>query len=228
MTQSDSLVPLSGSQRVTLEMAVKRYEEALTVEAARYLLARGVTKETAGINRLGVVDDPEPSHWNYQGMLSIPYLGPDDKPVAIRFRCMKDHNHREHGHGKYNSLTGAPNRLYNVRQIVAQAAGEDGIIHLTEGEFDAMILTQCGFPAVAAPGAKSWLPRHTAMLAGFEQVYIWGDPDEAGAQFVQEVERALRGSAQPIRLTSGDVNETFLEGGTDALHAAFERSLKGQ
>ena len=223
---NDLLLPLTGSQKVAMRMAVQRYQEALTVEHARYILERGIAEETASSFRLGAVDDPDPAHYNYTGMLAIPYLGPDDEPVAIRFRCIKNHEHRDHFHGKYNSVSGSANRLFNVREIVAQANAGSPSIHLTEGEFDAMILNQCGMPAVAAPGANTWLPRHSVMLAGFNQVYIWGDPDKAGAEFVQKVERELKGAGVPIKLRGGDVNETFLAGGEDALRDAFESSTR--
>lgn len=176
--------------------------------------------------RLGVVEDPEPAHWNYQGMIAIPYFASDGHPVAIRFRCIQNHDHRAHHHGKYNSVTGSDNRLYNVPAIARQAGRGKGFIHLTEGEFDAMILNQAGFPAIAAPGATTWVPRHSVMLEGFDQVYVWGDPDKAGAEMVQKVEKELRGSAVPIRLTEGDVNETYLAGGVEALQDAFEASVR--
>lgn len=225
-TQSDSLLPLSGSQKVALKMAAKRYEEALTVEAARYLLARGIEKETAATFRLGVVDDPDPAHFNYRGMLSIPYLGHDNEPVAIRFRCMKNHDHRANYHGKYNSVAGGANRLFNVGEIIRQAESGSSSIHLTEGEIDAMTLNQAGFPAIAAPGAATWEQRHSVMLAGFDKVYIWGDPDSAGAEFVQKVEAGLRGSGVPIRLTEGDVNDVYVQGGREAIREAFDRSVR--
>ena len=56
------------------------------------------------------------------------------------------------------------------------------------------------------------------MLAGFSRVWVWGDPDDAGAEFTARVCRALR-SAKGVRLRHGDVTDTYLAGGTDALLA---------
>jgi 5S rRNA maturation endonuclease (ribonuclease M5) len=56
------------------------------------------------------------------------------------------------------------------------------------------------------------------MLAGFSRVWVWGDPDDAGAEFVQKVTRSLR-NAKGVRLRDGDVSDTYQAGGADALTA---------
>lgn len=214
--EQSSLQPLTISRMEQLEGAVSRYEGAITARAVEYLTARGIERETALSSRLGVVDEPEPEHQRYRGMLSIPYLDRNGSPLAVRFRCLEDHDHRAFYHGKYNSTAGDPARMYGIRSIFTA----EKVIHLTEGEFDAMILNQSGFPAVGAPGARSWKPRHTRMLAGFSRVYIWADPDEAGAEFAQTVMQRVR-AATTVRLTEGDVTDTYLLGGTEALQAAL-------
>jgi len=59
------------------------------------------------------------------------------------------------------------------------------------------------------------------MLAGFSRIYVWGDPDDAGAAFMQRVCKALR-QAKAVNLRDGDVTETYLAGGADALLALIE------
>jgi DNA primase len=132
----------------------------------------------------------------------------------MRFRCIEAHEHREHGHGKYMSIAGEPARVYNVRAI--HQAGDD--IHVCEGEFDAQVLTVVGLPAVAIPGANGWRNHHRRMLAGFSRVWVWGDPDDAGAAFTTKVCRSLR-TGKGVRLRAGDVTDTYLAGGAQALHA---------
>ncbi|MFE2104287.1 toprim domain-containing protein [Kitasatospora sp. NPDC059463] len=151
-------------------------------------------------------------------MLAIPYLDRDGQPLTIRFRCLEEHPHRDHGHGKYNTLAGDPPRIYGVDSI--HTAGDE--IHLAEGEFDRIILRKAGWPAVAAPGAEMFFGRHRRMLAGFSRVWIWGDPDDAGANFTSKVCRALR-SAKGLRLHVGDVSETYKAGGFQALHDIYEK-----
>lgn len=205
--------PLSDSQRETLEEAVSSYEAALTADVARLLLARGIDRETARTFRLGVVGtDAFPGHERFKGWLAIPYLGVNDMPKSLRFRCPQEHDHREHGHGKYMSMTDEPARVFNVRAIRTA----DDTIHVAEGEFDAMVLNRLGLPAVAIPGASAWKGKHRRLLAGFNRVWVWGDPDDAGAEFTQRVCRALP-KARGVRLRGGDVTDTFKAGGAEAL-----------
>ncbi|XVS66056.1 toprim domain-containing protein [Actinosynnema sp. CA-299493] len=103
-------------------------------------------------------------------------------------------------------------RMFNVRAV--HGAGDE--IHVCEGELDAVILSMLGLHAVAIPGAKLWFGRHRRMLAGFSRVWVWGDPDDAGAEFVAKVTRSLR-SAKGVRLRTGDVTETYLAGGREAI-----------
>lgn len=218
MTEHEPLLPLSASQREALEEAVSRYAEAVMEdqEVAAYLQGRGIEWETASTFRLGVVDDPYPGHERYVGMLAIPYLGTGDRPLTVRFRCLKAHDHRENYHGKYNTMKDDPSRIFNVRAVI-QAGAE---ISVTEGEMDAMILNQIGIPAVAIPGADAWKTHYRRVLAGFSQVYVWGDPDQAGGEFISRLTRAMP-QARAVLLDKhiGDINETYLAQGADALYA---------
>ncbi|MEU5433800.1 topoisomerase [Streptomyces sp. NPDC020719] len=196
-----------------MEEATSTYQAALTADAARYLLDRGIGREEAVTHRLGVVgDDAFPGHEKYRGMLAIPYLGRDGSPLTIRFRCLEEHDHRSLGHGKYATIKDDLPRMYGVDSV--HAAGSE--LDVTEGEFDRMILRKIGFHAVAIPGAALWLPRHRRMLAGFNTVRVWGDPDDAGAEFTNKICRSLR-SAKAVRLRVGDVTETYMQGGAKAL-----------
>ncbi|MFG1602827.1 toprim domain-containing protein [Actinoplanes sp. NPDC049265] len=198
-----------------MEEATATYQAAVTADAARYLLARGIDQHTAATFRLGVVADPLPGHERFRGYLAIPYLDRDDHPLSIRFRCLNDgHVHREHGHGKYMSLAGEPARVYNVSAVHRA----DDEIHIAEGEFDAQVLTIVGLPAIAIPGASGWKAHHRRMLAGFSRAWVWGDADDAGADFTTRVCRSLR-TAKGVRLRRGDVTDTYLRDGANALHA---------
>ncbi|MEU8621443.1 toprim domain-containing protein [Streptomyces sp. NPDC048623] len=145
-------------------------------------------------------------------MLAIPYLDKGGKPLTIRFRCLQEHNHRDFFHGKYNTIKDDIPRMYGIDAI--HQAGDT--IDITEGELDRAILRKLGLFAVAAPGANMWQGRHRRMLAGFSKVRVWGDPDEAGAEFSSKICRQLR-TAQAMRLRVGDVTETYLAGGAEAV-----------
>ncbi|AGM12062.1 DNA primase [Streptomyces phage Godpower] len=210
--EHEPLVPLSTSQKEALEEATRAYEGAVTADAARYLLARGLDRTAAVTNRVGVVADPFPGHERFRGFLAIPYLSKDGYPLSMRFRCIQEHNHRDFGHGKYMGMKDEPPRMFNVGAI--HQAGDE--IAVAEGEFDAMVLNMIGMPAVAIPGATGWRNHYRRMLAGFNRVWVFGDPDDAGAEFTAKVCRSLR-SAKGVRLRHGDVTDTYLKGGADAI-----------
>jgi len=110
-------------------------------------------------------------------------------------------------------LPGQQTRLFNAR-AVAQAGDT---ICITEGEFDAMILEQCGFNAVGVTGANAWKGKkhYPRLFQGFSKIYIFGDGDTAGRQFAKDVFDTVNGGVM-VRLLDGlDVNDAFLEGGAD-------------
>jgi DNA primase len=214
LSERERLQPLSDSQREALEEATASYQAALTRDAARYLHGRKITVDVASTFRLGVVLDPFPGHGKFYGFLSIPYIGHDGRILTLRFRCLQDHNCREYGHGKYMSMADDPARMFNVR-AVTQADTE---IHVTEGEFDAITLNAIGLPAVAIPGAQGWQRRHKHVLEGFQRIYVWGDPDDAGAKFTNSITRALP-RAKGIRMPGDDVNGIYKQGGAEAIRA---------
>ncbi|WP_328743458.1 topoisomerase [Streptomyces caniferus] len=198
-----------------MEEATAAYQAALTPGVARYLLDRGIGREEATTYRLGVVADahPFPGHEKYRRWLAIPYLDRNGGPLAIRFRCLEEHDHRAFGHGKYATVKDEPPRMYGVGSI--HRAGDT--IEVAEGELDRIILEKAGLHAVAIPGASIWQGRHRRMLAGFNRVRVWGDPDDAGAEFTTRICRALR-QAKGMRLRNGDVTDTYKQGGMAALH----------
>lgn len=218
MPEPEPLRPLSASQREALEEATASYQAAVTADAARYLLARGIDRQTATTHRIGVAADPHPGHERFRDFLTIPYLDRDGRPLTIRFRCITEHDHRAHGHGKYMSMAGEPARVYNIATI----HHADDVIHITEGEFDALILTLVGLPAVAIPGANGWRNHHRRMLAGFTRIWVWGDPDDAGAEFTTKICRTMP-TAKGVRLRHGDVTDTYLTNGPQALHALIRQ-----
>lgn len=212
MEERESLLPLSDSQMEELEEAVSLYQSQLTVDAARFLHNRGIDRELASTFRLGVVGDPMPGHARFQNWLAIPYLDREGRPLTVRFRCLLEHSHREYYHGKYMSLEDDPPRTFNVKAVF----NAEDTLHITEGEFDAMILEKIGLSAVAVPGASLWKSRHRRMMAGFQRIFVWGDPDEAGAEFSRKITKQLV-RAKTVRLRDGDVTDTYRAGGAEAL-----------
>lgn len=217
--EREPMRPVSGRQQEILEEAVSRYEwDLVGSEAAEYLESRGLTAETVAGARLGVVRDPAAGHSKYEGMLCIPYLDQHGKPLTIRFRCLRDHDCRQHKHGKYMTLPGDQSRLYNVRALKGVKPGVAVGVSIAEGEADSLILNQCGYPAVALAGANSWRYHYGQVLEGFGRVLVWGDGDDAGAEMAAGIRRALPATAEVVAVPKGeDVNSLFLKYGKDGI-----------
>lgn len=208
--------PLSSDRASFLAMAAETYAANLDL-AKEYLRARGLLRGIAERFLLGVVTDPMPGHEMYQGRLTLPYVLNDGTVVSIRYRCKEIHDCKELGHPKYLTEPGDDARLYNTPALFA--AGQS--IHVTEGELDAVTLEHTGWPAVGFPGVQSVKPHHLRLLAGFSQIYVWGDGDEAGQDFVTRIRRTHR-RAVGARLPAGeDVTSLYVKDGADALRRAI-------
>lgn len=208
--------PLSKSTKVSLELAVSQYALAMweprQSPGVQYLLDRGISPASIESFRLGFVAEPISGHEQYRGCVSIPSLGPAGV-YGLRFRSLGDG-----GGPKYLGLSGAPTRLFNIRDI--HSAGDD--ICVTEGEFDAIILTQCGLKAIGVTGANNWKKHHPRMLAGFQRVFIFGDGDKAGTEFSKKVFETTTNGIR-ISLPQGcDVNDLYLTEGQEGILKLME------
>lgn len=180
--------------------------------ASQYLQERGIDPESSVRFRLGVVSESSTRNPEMRGRLAIPSIGMNGSIYNIRFRTLNDST------PKYLGLPGHETRLFNVRAIHTAA----DIICITEGELDAVILEQCGYPAVGVCGANSWKRHHPRMFAGFEKVYVFGDGDDAGRQFSAKVASTLL-SAVRVNMNAGqDVTDLFMENGAEGIRAVFE------
>jgi DNA primase len=224
------IVMLSESQKEFLHEAAMRYRDDLPgSRGGEYLDNRGITRSIAHHYGLGYVANPLPGHDKYRGMVSIPYLrfppnaGPDGIVVSMRFRCIMDHDHELHG--KYNSVPGDPPHLYNT-EVISGSDRQESIgdqIAVTEGEFDAIIATESGVPAVGVPGVQTWKPAWREALLGYTTVWILADGDGPGMNFANTLGSKLRNS-KIIPMPQGmDVNDAVLKYGEAYL---LERTYK--
>lgn len=173
------------------------------------------TREALNKFRLGYVDDPRPGHEMYRGFLAIPYLRRSQdhewSVVSIRFRCIRDHEHK--GHGKYMTVAGDRPRLFNTLALLVRSP----IIAITEGEIDAITAQVCGIPTVGVPGTQAWAPHFREPFLGYRDVFVFADGDEPGMQFATSVAKTLP-NAKVIPSPAGeDVNSIVINGGKAAL-----------
>ena len=163
----------------------------------KYLEDRGITRDLQDEYLLGVCDDVRP------GWLTIPYMRPSGV-LWFNYR-----NPDPNGKPKYKSH--GHRHLYNTEAL--DIADQTGVIHICEGEFDAIIATWLGFPAVAIPGAMNFINnKHWhELFRGYPTVRVLADPDEAGEAMASAVLDAIP-AARIIRLPA-DVTDTYLAHG---------------
>lgn len=204
----------SASARRLLEKATANYQTDLIL-ADSYLNGRGIGLATANEWRLGVVSSPEPGHETYTGRLCIPYqnkLG----VIGLKFRCIAGHDCKAAGCTKYLCPDGQERYLFNVADVDKAAP----VLHITEGELDAIVLAEAfGEPVVGWPGTGVWQPHWPYHCQGFERVIGWPDGDKAGKDWAAKLRKEIP-AFEAVNMPSGkDVNDLYLEAGTEALKA---------
>lgn len=203
---------LSKEQRKSLETTALQYASHLP-EALGWLEGRGVTPEQASYEGLGVVRDAPAIHEQYEGRLSIPYLT-ETGPVGLAFRCMRDHDCKELGHGKYLRPKNQEATLYGVRCF------DDATdwIAVCEGEMDSLILRQIGLPAVSIPGSTTWKEHWENVFEDLSRIYVFADGDDSGNKMWESLRDKLSMPVLKVKLPAGeDVNSTFTRYGADAI-----------
>lgn len=207
-----SLKP-SDSRRKSLQQAAKMYHQNLP-EALSYLSARGITEQAARWAGLGVVQEPAPGHEGLQGRLSIPYITPNGV-VDIKFRCMRHVDCKTEGCVKYLAIPGLTgSRLYNVRAFF----DDTPVIAITEGEFDALVLTtRCEIPAVGCAGVQRWEPHFPRCFAGYDRILVFTDGDQPGRDLGKRICNDLAQATMISMPTGQDVNSVFLAEGSEGI-----------
>jgi DNA primase len=198
---------LSDSFRSGLDMLAREYQAALSPAARSYLAGRGLDEGAIERYRIGeVTRDSE--HWQYAGMICVPYLTKRGGVVSLKFRHAHECS-QACSHPKY--ISPYPTRLYNT--LAMDRADELGYIATTEGEFNAEILDyRCGVPAVGIPGGDTWQkhPEWIALFSGYRRVTHFTDNDDAGRKLASRISHDIR-DAHTVTLESGkDVNEAYV------------------
>ena len=146
----------------------------------------GITLETLALDRCLDLEKLKVAGWQnfiYQNKpcVLLPYKDEHDKTIRNRLRLnlnKEDGERFKWGQGD----TILPYGLHNLKWI-----HEQGYCILVEGEVDAEVLLQHGFPALGIPGAATWKPEWAKYLPETIIPYIWQESDGAGEKFTQLV-----------------------------------------
>jgi DNA primase len=206
----------SASRRSTLAQAALRANQELRRNEPAYQYwtdERGLTDATIQRFCLGVVPEGDKDFAQYAGWLCLPYITAGGF-TDIRFRRPPGSDNP----AKYKGLPGSTPRLFNPLDILSARS----TIHVTEGEMDAVILSQAGLPAVGIPGASNWRKPFEYALHGFEEIVVCADGDKAGDQLAHAIASSIDW-ARIVRFDDTDVNDYYLEHGAEALRSKVQR-----
>lgn len=201
----------SSSAKSAAGSATKQYHEALLSpegeSGLHYLLERGLTRRTIEAFKLGLVLDPASGHEAMLGRIAIPYLRPSCV-LSIRFRAIDPEVKP-----KYTQPAGSATYMYGTGAL----ANPGHRLYIAEGEFDAMIASQCGIPCIGIPGAQAWKSHFRSVLDGYSELVVFVDADDqgAGADFAAKIAEDMDDhGVRALRMPEGhDVNSAFLEHG---------------
>ena len=168
----------------------------------KYLQSRGINEETYQFFKLGNVDNN----------LAIPYSDSNGRITGIKIRKLSNKG------SKYYARTGSDFNLYNKQNI---NTSYDTLI-ITEGEFDAMIIHQCGYKNVVSvpSGAESLdklFKRNKDFIGTYNSLIVLGDNDKSGSNmdeiFVKEFGYKIKLPDKKLYKDCIDLNEAFLKYG---------------
>lgn len=138
----------------------------ITTECIDYIKTRGITEDT--IKQFNLC--------TYKGKIAFPYYKYENiVGYKLRKPC------KDPGKPKMTNITGSKPSLFNMQNI--DISNPELII--CEGEFDCMIIYQCGFTNVISVGAganslKSMIEQNKNFLNNFKTLIVMSDNDEAG------------------------------------------------
>ena len=82
--------------------------------------------------------------------------------------------------------------LFNADVLLALHGG-DAPLFVVEGEIEAMLLDQLGYPAVSSTGgAGTWRPHWTQFVAHLDKIIVIYDNDDAGTAGALQVREHVR------------------------------------
>ncbi len=141
----------------------------------------------------------------YQHKIIIPFL--DNGQIIFLQGRRTDQEHPRYMHLK------RPVPLFNTDTLKDLKAGDK--VYICEGVFDAMILEQNGYKAVAILGVNNFKPEMTKLFKGLE-VVLCLDNDESGKQGAKALARLFLFNGQSVKtklLPDGvkDITEYFIK-----------------
>lgn len=172
--------------------------KVISKECMDYIKLRGITEETIAKFNLGT----------YKGDIAFPYYK-YETPIGYKTRKPS----KNPGKPKMRSIAGSKPYLYNIQNIT-----EDTELVICEGEFDSMIIHQCGYENVVSIGAganslAALMEQAKEFLNKFKVLIIVSDNDESGTNMDKFFVKEFGDKAKLIDkklYKKNDINEEYI------------------
>jgi hypothetical protein len=122
--------------------------------------------------------------------LVIPYFDQHGQEIAVRYRFAMNGNQRFRWKKGNQTIPYGLWKLDEELHGCTVAGGDKPFIFLVEGESDTQTLWLHNIPALGIPGATTWKTAWGQFSKG-ARVYVWQEPDDAGAEFVKRIAATL-------------------------------------
>ncbi|MBS4535964.1 toprim domain-containing protein, partial [Clostridium sp. D2Q-14] len=188
---------------------IKRVQ-SISKQCIDYIKLRGVNEDTIKKFNLGT----------YKGDIAFPYYKYE---TVIGYKTRKPT--KNPGKPKMKNITGSKPYLYNIQNT--KKAME---LIICEGEFDAMVISQCGYENVVSVGAganslPTLIEQSKEFLDEFESLIIVSDNDEAGSNmdryFIEQFNEKAKLIDKKL-YKKNDINEEYVVCGKEKIVELIE------
>jgi DNA primase len=173
----------------------------------RYYSGRLITEESVRKFALGFSEK--------QDMVTIPVHSPDGIEVGFVGRSIEGKD--------FKNTPGLPKSkiLFNLHRVKTADR-----VYVVESSFDAIRLSQCGFPAVATLGANVSNYQTDLLQKYFNNIYVVADNDEAGGNMKSKIVERLGSRVTVIKLDKqykdiGDMTDDAIKN----IEESFDKSI---
>ena len=180
-------------------------------ECIKYIETRGIERDTIKQFNLGT----------YKGLIAFPYYKYDN---LIGYKVRKPSKNT--GKPKMKNIQGSKPYLFNLQNINI----DNPELIICEGEFDCMVIYQCGFTNVVSVGAgansvNSLLAQAKDFFENFSSIIIISDNDEAGQHMDEAMVEFFGLKAKLVDkslYTLKDINEEYFKYGKEKIVELIE------
>jgi len=159
----------------------------------KHLKAKGFTEKE--ISASGLVN--EKGNAKYYQRLTIPIKDNYGKIVSFTGRATQDDQKPKYLHGPSTQFFNKKNILWNYSTVRKDIIEHDMVV-ITEGQMDAMAVTEAGYPAVSTLGTSLFENQLKTLANLTKNIYFMFDSDKAGRNALRKAFDLIRSSGVDV------------------------------